>query len=50
MDAMSLWEKANPCCGCKHFFNPKDGVLICKKDDKFILPEFPPLRCEDKEG
>jgi hypothetical protein len=58
---MSLLEKVlqarkqaeinKPSCeGCKHLIWLDYKTPFCKEKDKFILPDFPPIKCELREG
>jgi len=38
-----------PCNDCKQLFWIDDKTPFCKEKDKFILPEFPPTKCELRE-
>jgi len=42
-------EGKPPCQKCKHLFWIDKETPFCKKVDKFILPEYPPQKCELKE-
>jgi len=42
-------ENKLPCPDCKHLYFFKSGAPFCKKKDKFILPDFPPTKCELRE-
>jgi hypothetical protein len=39
-----------PCEGCKHLLWLKTGTPFCKIKDKFILPDFPPTKCDLRES
>lgn len=49
---MSLFEeiqnmrKISNCNLCEHI-HWFDAAPFCKKKDKFLLPDFPPYKCED---
>jgi hypothetical protein len=54
---MSLLDKINqatnsepPCNDCEYLIYPKKNLPFCKIKDKIILPDYPPTRCEMKEG
>jgi|LSQX01.1.fsa_nt_gb hypothetical protein len=43
-------ERNQPACiGCMHLYYFKSGTPFCKKKDKFILPDYPPTKCELRE-
>ena len=39
-----------PCEGCRHLLWLDEGIPFCKEKDKFILPDFPPTKCELRES
>jgi transposase-like protein len=43
-------EQKPPCQKCKYLFWIDKETPFCKEKDKFILPEFPPNKCELREG
>jgi hypothetical protein len=43
-------ERRPPCKECKHLLWIDKKTPFCKKEDKFILPEFPPTKCELRES
>jgi hypothetical protein len=53
---MSLLEKvlkareSMPCQSCQQLLWLDEETPFCKTKDKFILPEYPPKKCELKEG
>jgi hypothetical protein len=43
-------SKNTPLCkNCKHLFWIDKETPFCKIKDKFLLPEYPPIKCELKE-
>ncbi len=43
-------SKNTPLCkNCKHLFWIDKETPFCKIKDKFLLPEYPPKKCELKE-
>jgi len=42
-------EQKPPCQKCKHLFWIDKETPFCKIKDKFLLPEYPPNKCELKE-
>jgi hypothetical protein len=51
LEARARAEKNRPpCIGCEHLLWIDEKTPFCREIDKFILPDFPPTKCEAKKG